>query len=130
MINDPSRRISACSRPTALLAASSDRNELEQTNSANEELRWVSVILTGRISCRTTRTPALATCQAASEPARPAPMIFTDSDGDLMPVIGTEVARSAGYDNARARRALSVPQVAEDGSAVIGAGGNARNVRA
>jgi hypothetical protein len=34
MISEPSRRISACSRPTALLAASSERNELEQTSSA------------------------------------------------------------------------------------------------
>ena len=29
---------------------------------------------TGRISCRTTGTPRLAICQAASEPARPPPM--------------------------------------------------------
>jgi biotin carboxylase len=36
--------------------------------------RCASVIRTGRISCSTTGTPALATCQAASEPARPPPM--------------------------------------------------------
>ena len=34
MISEPSRRISSCSKPTALLSASSERNELEQTSSA------------------------------------------------------------------------------------------------
>ena len=33
-ITDPHRRISACRRPTALWAASSERKELEQTSSA------------------------------------------------------------------------------------------------
>src|ERR1700738_3338770 len=130
MITEPSRRISACSKPTALLAASSERNELEQTSSARPSVRCASVIRPGRISCRTTRTPALATCQAASEPARPAPTICTDSDGDLMPVIGTEVARSDRYDNTRARAGVIRSPEAENRSAVIGAGGNARNVRA
>ena len=55
MISEPSRRISACSRPTALLAASSERNELEQTSSARPSVRCASVIRCGRISCRTTR---------------------------------------------------------------------------
>src|SRR6266853_380293 len=77
MISEPSRRISACSSPTALLAASSERNELEQTSSARPSVRWASVIRWGRISCRTTGIPDLATCQAASEPARPAPIICT-----------------------------------------------------
>ncbi len=75
MISEPKRRISACSSPTALLAASSERNELEQTSSARPSVRCASVIRWGRISCSTTRTPALATCHAASEPARPAPMM-------------------------------------------------------
>src|SRR4029453_17556424 len=79
MISEPSRRISACSRPTALLAASSERNELEQTSSARPSVRCASVIRCGRISCRTTRTPPLATCQAASEPARPPPTTWTVS---------------------------------------------------
>ena len=34
MMSEPSRRISACSRPTALCSASSERKELEQTSSA------------------------------------------------------------------------------------------------
>ena len=37
---------------------------------------WASVPRTGRISCSTTGTPAWATCQAASEPARPPPMMW------------------------------------------------------
>ncbi len=44
MISEPSRRISACSRPTALLAASSERNELEQTSSASPSVRCASVM--------------------------------------------------------------------------------------
>src|SRR5260370_13871235 len=88
MISEPSRRISACSSPTALLAASSERNELEHTSSARPSVRWASVIRPGRISCSTTRIPDLATCQAASEPASPAPMICTISEVDLVPVIG------------------------------------------
>src|SRR6202166_4826565 len=101
MISDPSRRITACSSPTALLAASSERNELEHTSWARPSVRCASVILIGRISCSTTGTPDWATCQAASEPARPAPTICTDSVWDLVPVIPTEVARSGRYDNAR-----------------------------
>src|SRR4030081_1781059 len=93
MISEPSRRISACSNPTALLTASSERNELEHTSSARPSVRWASVIRSGRIACRITRTPDLATCHAASEPARPAPTISTASEVDLVPVIGTEVAR-------------------------------------
>ena len=86
MISEPSRRISACSRPTALLAASSERKELEQTSSARPSVRCASVIRWGRISCSTTGMPALATCQAASEPARPAPTIWTGSEEDLTAV--------------------------------------------
>src|SRR3982075_2343477 len=106
MISDPSRRISACSNPTALLAASSERNELEHTSSARPSVRWALVIRSGRISCRITGTPDLATCHAASEPARPAPTICTDSEVDLMPVIGTEVARFQRKWNAAGARGL------------------------
>src|SRR6266478_5030580 len=140
MISESSRRISACSKPTALLAASSERNELEQTSSARPSVRWASVIRRGRISCRITRTPVLATCQAASEPARPAPTICTDSEGDLVPVMATEVARFRAQWNAaqaswqtrqRPRRGGRYPFVSPlKKSAVIGAGGNARNIRA
>jgi hypothetical protein len=35
MISEPSRRISSCSSPTALVSRSSERNELEQTSSAS-----------------------------------------------------------------------------------------------
>jgi hypothetical protein len=58
MISELSRRISACSRPTALLAAlSSERNELEQTSSAKLSVLWAAVPRSGRISCSVTGTP-------------------------------------------------------------------------
>ena len=58
----------------ALVSQSSERNELEQTSSANASVLWASVIRSGRISWITAETPAAAICQAASEPARPPPM--------------------------------------------------------
>ena len=79
MISEPQRRISACSRPTALYSQSSDRKELEQTSSASPSVWWASVVRTGRISCRITGTPASAICQAASEPARPPPTTWMGS---------------------------------------------------
>src|SRR5205085_9521614 len=86
--------------------------------------------------------PALATCQAASEPARPAPTMYTGPEGDLGVVMARRVSafwrtahlceprRDAGDDNARTRRALSVHFRAERVSAGVIAGCNARNVRA
>src|SRR5262249_20820025 len=65
--------ISSCSKPTALFSQSSERKEFEHMSSARPSPVWAGVIFTGRISCRTTGTPALAICQAASEPARPPP---------------------------------------------------------
>ena len=76
MISELQRRISSCSRPTALFSQSSERNEFEQTSSARPEVECASVPRTGRISCSTTGTPASAACQAASEPARPPPMMW------------------------------------------------------
>src|SRR4051794_475720 len=149
MISDPSRRISACSRPTALLAASSERNELEQTSSARPSVRCASVILVGRISCRVTATPALAICQAASEPARPAPITCTVSIEDLAAVMAHGLARFTRpctcansrepiltcfmpWIRQRPRRGGRYPFVRQPNkrSAVIVPGCNARNVRA
>src|SRR6202011_3041862 len=137
MISEPSRRISAWSNPTALLAASSDRNEFEHTSSARPSVRCASVMRSGRISCRTTLTPAFAACQAASEPARPPPIICRNCEDDWVPIIGTEVARftaecTGPLDTTTPAtwRALSVLNLAECGSAVIIAGCNARNIRA
>src|SRR4029077_13685664 len=138
MISEPSRRISACNNPTALLAASSERNEFEHTSSARPSVRCASVIRSGRISCTTTRIPALAACHAASEPARPPPTIWTVCEGDLLPVIVTGVARFAAQWNAggwkRQRPQLGgrcpSPLLAETASAVVIAGCNARNIRA
>ena len=72
---EPAARISQCSRPTALASESSERKEFEQTSSARLSVWWAAVPETGRISCRITGSPALAHCQAASEPARPPPTI-------------------------------------------------------
>ena len=41
--SEPSRRISSCSRPTALPIASSERNEFEQTSSASRSVWCASV---------------------------------------------------------------------------------------
>ena len=72
MISEPSRRISSCSRPTALVSRSSERNELEHTSSARPPVLCASVVRTGRISCSTTGTPAAGDLPgrlAAGEPA-------------------------------------------------------------
>ena len=74
MMTELARRISSCSRPTAFVSHSSERNELEQTSSARPSVLWASVMRWGRISCSTTGTPAEAIWKAASEPARPPPM--------------------------------------------------------
>ncbi len=47
MISEPARRISSCSRPTALVSASSERKELEQTSSARPSVLCASVPRTG-----------------------------------------------------------------------------------
>src|SRR5471032_707207 len=77
MISEPARRISSWITPTALLAASSERKELEHTSSARFSVRCASVPRTGRISCSVTGTPAEASCHAASLPASPPPTIWT-----------------------------------------------------
>src|SRR5258708_4459384 len=100
MISGARPRISAGSKPTAVLAASSERDGLGPTSAGRPSVRWASVIGPGRISCRITGMPDLATCQAASEPARPAPTIFTVSEVVLVPVMGTGVARFRAQWNA------------------------------
>ena len=47
MMSEPARRISSCSRPTALFAKSSERNEFEQTSSASASVLCASVCRTG-----------------------------------------------------------------------------------
>jgi hypothetical protein len=78
--NEPARRISSFSSQGAVFSES-DLRELEQTSSAKAELRCAGVERTGRISQSSTWKPRRASCQAASEPARPAPtmrMVFID----------------------------------------------------
>src|SRR5260370_4482466 len=69
-----SRRISSFKRPTAL-SSLSPRKELLQTSSARRSVLWTAVGRSGRISYSVTDTPSDAACQAASEPARPPPMM-------------------------------------------------------
>ena len=52
-------------------------NELEQTNSANPSYRCAGENLAGFISCNVTGIPRQASCQAASQPAKPAPITET-----------------------------------------------------
>src|SRR3984957_16306599 len=81
---EPRARISRCRIPTALVEASSDRKEFEQTSSARWGVWWAAVVWNGRISCRTTGTPEFAACHAASEPARPPPMMWIGRMGALV----------------------------------------------
>src|SRR5215207_3110859 len=106
MIREPSRRISWCSSPTAFASASSERKEFEQTSSARPPVLWASVPRRGRISCSTTGTPALAICQAASEPARPPPTTWMGLV--MLPDIGERPIGIKRIETpASARRALS-----------------------
>ena len=74
-MREPQRRSSSFSSPTAF-SSWSERRELEHTSSANSGLWWAGVIFSGFISCSSTGMPRWASCQAASQPARPAPMIY------------------------------------------------------
>src|SRR5262249_2499091 len=69
--------------PTALSSLSSERNELEQTNSASAGVLWAAVVRSGRISWSTTGTALAAICQAASAPASPPPITCTACDASL-----------------------------------------------
>ena len=76
MIRLSHRRSSSFSSPTAF-SSRSPRRELEQTSSAKSWLWWAGLIFWGFISYSPTEMPRLASCQAASQPARPAPITFT-----------------------------------------------------
>ena len=75
-IREPSRRSSSFKRPTAF-SSWSLRRELEQHSSAKYSVSWAGVFFSGFISRRVTSIPRWASCQAASEPARPAPITVT-----------------------------------------------------
>ena len=74
----PKISISFFRRPLALVI-SEDPKLLEHTNSAQSEVTCAPVVLLGRISYSLTFIPLLASWRAASEPARPAPIILTSS---------------------------------------------------
>src|SRR6202020_3497588 len=81
---EPRARNSRCRIPTALVEASSDRKEFEQTSSARWGVWCAAVVRVGRITCRTTETPEFAAGHAASEPARPPPMMWIGCMGALV----------------------------------------------
>ena len=74
MIKECNCRISSFNIPGAL-RGSFDPKEFEQTISARCSVLCAAVSSLGRISYRVTLAPALAACQAASDPARPPPII-------------------------------------------------------
>ena len=80
MMREPQRRSSSFSSPTAF-SSWSERRELEHTSSPKDGLWWAGVIFWGFISRSVTGIPRRASCQAASLPARPAPITITDSMG-------------------------------------------------
>ena len=75
-IRESRRRSSSFKRPTAF-SSWSLRRELEQQSSAKYSVSWAGVFFSGFISRRVTWMPRLASCQAASLPARPAPITVT-----------------------------------------------------
>ena len=64
---------SSCNKPAALSGLRAPKLLL-QTNSANSLVWWAGVELRGLISTSFTAIPELAICQAASQPASPAPI--------------------------------------------------------
>ena len=72
----PKLRNSACNTPPAR-SGNFEPKELEQTNSAQLPLSCAAVGFCGRISYRRTLMPSAANCRAASEPAKPAPIMLT-----------------------------------------------------
>ncbi|CDD54323.1 unknown [Ruminococcus sp. CAG:379] len=70
---EPSRSISAFNMPGAESSRDAFR-ELEHTSSAKVSAWWAGVCFFGFISYKATDRPAWAICQAASQPASPAPM--------------------------------------------------------
>ena len=76
IINEFNSLNSACSKPAALSGLNAPKLLL-QTNSPNSSEWWAGEDIEGLISNNLTGTPALANCQAASVPARPAPITVT-----------------------------------------------------
>ena len=72
--SEPSRRSSSFSSQGADPSCS-DFSELLHTSSARRSVRWAGVVLAGRISWSATGTLSRATCQAASAPASPPPIM-------------------------------------------------------
>ena len=81
-INELKDLSSLCNKPAALSGLKAPKLLL-QTNSPNSPVWWAGVDLKGLISTNFTGIPEFATCQAASEPARPAPITITSLSDKL-----------------------------------------------
>ena len=100
MISDRSARISRCSTPTALVAASSERKELEQTSSA----RRLGLVGGGRASAGAFRAARPArrprpTCQAASRPGEPAADDMNGTHGRVPWPSPADASTGSGREN-------------------------------
>ena len=76
IISEPNSRISSFKSPQAFSMRSAF-NEFEQTNSAKFSLLCAGEYFSGFISQSSTSIPRPANCQAASQPASPAPITLT-----------------------------------------------------
>lgn len=77
IVREPKIRISSLRSPQALPYTSPLFNELEQTSSAKSGLECAGVKARGFMSYSSTKKPSSASRQAASLPARPAPITLT-----------------------------------------------------
>jgi len=75
MTRESSLRISSFRSPGALVG-SLERRELLQTSSARRGERWAGESLPGFMSMSVTSWPRFVSCQAASQPASPPPMMI------------------------------------------------------
>ena len=91
-------RARSCSRDPMLLL---------QTSSARRSPWCALVRRTGRISYRTTDRPRSASCQAASQPARPPPMIvIVGEDGDMAGISQTTFSHRARRKSSTVRSCI------------------------
>ena len=99
MISEPARRISSCSRPTALLS----RRRRSGRSWSRRARREPPVLVRRRRHCRPhlvqhDRHAASASCQAASDPARPPPMTWTGARKVRMaPIWGHQGPKRQGH---------------------------------
>src|SRR5215470_14784945 len=92
MTREPARRSSALRSPAGAFS-SSERREFEQTSSHKSGVPCAGDSATGFMSTSATRAPRSASCQAASQPARPPPITWTSGRNILHRRVLTLAAR-------------------------------------